>query len=77
MAEMLLQADNSLLLEPDCHQFDVSQDTDDHKRIFLYEVYTNQAAFQFHLASEHFAGFSTRTNEWIISKHVDTWHRSN
>ncbi|TVO77895.1 putative quinol monooxygenase [Sedimenticola selenatireducens] len=76
MTEMLLQADNSLLLEPDCHQFDVCQETDEPNRVFLYEVYSNEPAFQVHLASEHFATFSAHTHEWINEKTVNTWLRS-
>lgn len=77
MAEMLLQADNSLLHEPDCHQFDVCQDTQTPHRIFLYEVYSNEGAFKAHLASNHYAAFTTRTKNWITSKHVDNWERAN
>ncbi|MCW8974154.1 MAG: antibiotic biosynthesis monooxygenase [Sedimenticola sp.] len=75
MSAMMIQADNSLLLESDCHQFDVCQDTDDPNHIFLYEVYTDELSFQVHLASDHFAEFSARTNDWVISKVVDTWER--
>ncbi len=42
----MIQTDNSLLLESDCHQFDVCQDTADLNHIFLYEVYIDELSFR-------------------------------
>jgi autoinducer 2-degrading protein len=76
LTAMQAQAENSLSLEKDCHQFDVCQEIDDPNRIFLYEVYTDEPAFQMHLASEHFSKFSTHTQDWINAKNVNTWIRT-
>ena len=46
---ILDQARNSLNREPECRQFDVCADPQDRARIFLYEVYTDHAAFKYHL----------------------------
>ena len=72
---MAEQAANSLALEPDCHQFDVCESPEDPCRVFLYEIYADRAAFDAHLASEHFQRFDETVRDWIASKSVDTWHR--
>ncbi len=67
------QAANSLKLETDCHYFDVAVSTENPLRIFLYEIYTDQAAFDHHLASEHFIDFNARVSEWVEHKEVNSW----
>ena len=39
--------------EPGCGRFDVFQDANDENRYHLYEVYTDEAAFEEHLATPH------------------------
>ena len=41
--------------EPGCLRFDVSTVAADPNRFFLYELYTDAAAFEAHKASPHFA----------------------
>ncbi len=72
---MRTQATNSLTLEPGCHQFDVCIDPSDHKRIFLYEVYTDKAAFEEHLRTEHFLTFDAKVQPWLLSKTVENWEK--
>jgi quinol monooxygenase YgiN len=70
---MRLVAENaatSLHDEPGCHQFDVSIDCADDRKVFLYEVYEGDAAFSAHLASPHYAAFAARTTGMIARKHV-------
>lgn len=69
------QAANSLSLETECHTFLVSTDANDGNRFFLYEEYTDRAAFDAHLASDHFAEFNARVTPWVASKKVETWVR--
>ena len=69
------QSRNTLTLETGCHQFDVCVDPQNRERIFLYEAYTDEAAFKTHLASDHYAHFDTTVREWIKSKAVQFWHR--
>ena len=45
----------SLATEPGCRQFDVCRDPTDPALFFLYEVYDDEAAFQAHLRTAHFA----------------------
>lgn len=67
------QAANSLRLEADCHQFDVWTDPTRPDQVYLYETYTDAAAFDAHLASTHFARFSAETAPMIADKQVATW----
>jgi len=70
---VLKQAQNSLQLESECHVFDVCMCDDEPTRIFLYEKYSDAAAFDTHLQSEHFAAFDALVTPWVAAKHVDTW----
>ncbi|MEM1199334.1 MAG: putative quinol monooxygenase [Pseudomonadota bacterium] len=72
---MRAQAKNSLELEPGCHQFDVCIDPNDAGTVFLYELYTDEAAFQFHLASDHFKQFDADVAELVADKKVALYHR--
>ena len=72
---MLANARSSVDREPGCQQFDVCFDPADPRRVFLYELYTDEAAFQAHLASAHFLEFDERVREWVESKQVASWHR--
>ncbi len=40
--------------EPGCLRFDVIQDAGDANRVWVYEVYVDEAAFQAHTSSEHY-----------------------
>ena len=51
------QASDSLTKEPDCSVFEVCVDPKRPERIFLYEVYSDEAAFKLHLDSDHFKAF--------------------
>jgi autoinducer 2-degrading protein len=75
MPAMQANADESVLREPDCHQFDVCVASDDPHRVFLYEVYESAAAFQVHLAMPHFQTFNTLTAPWVEGKAVNTYTR--
>ncbi len=74
MPLMLQQARTSLSEEPECHQFDVCQ-SDDGQTVFLYELYTDKAAFGLHLTSQHFLTFDTAVKDLIADKEVATFSR--
>ncbi len=40
--------------EPGCLRFDVIQDAGDPNRVWVYEIYVDEAAFQEHTSSEHY-----------------------
>lgn len=75
MEAMIAQAGNSLRLEPGCHQFDVCVDPKDEQRVYLYEIYTDRAAFDLHLESDHFKDFDALVRPWLESKTVSLWER--
>ncbi len=67
------QAQKSLSLETDCQQFDVCFDPEDDTKVFLYEIYSDQDAFQRHLKSNHFITFDAAVRNWVVRKSIRTW----
>ena len=63
----------SLDTEPGCHRFDVAVAEDDPATVFLYELYTDRAAFDAHLAAPHFKAFDAAVADWVVSKTVSTY----
>jgi len=61
---MLDDAKGSLHNEPGCLRFDVVQDAGDPNRIWLYEVYVDEAAFQAHLQAPHFIKWRDTVKDW-------------
>ncbi len=76
MPLMHAQAKNSLSLEPECHQFDVCTDPSGPSTVFLYELYRDEAAFQLHLASDHFKQFDAAVADLVVAKQVACYLRS-
>ncbi len=72
LPHMLNQARTSLQQEPDCHRFDVCQ-SDDRRTIFLYELYSDKAAFETHRASAHFQEFDAATRAMVAEKSVESF----
>ncbi|MCR8726063.1 putative quinol monooxygenase [Frigidibacter sp. ROC022] len=70
---MLANARASLTAEDGCHQFDVATDPERPDEVFLYELYTDKAAFDAHLDSPHFAEFNAGTAAMIAGKTVATY----
>ena len=73
--EMVANARASRDLEPGCRQFDVTVDPADPATIFLYEAYDDRAAFDAHLASEHFKRFDALVRDWVARKDVRIYER--
>lgn len=63
----------SVETEPGCQQFDVCTDPSKPTRVFLYELYDDEAAFQTHMKQPHFATFNAQTEGMIASKAVATF----
>ena len=68
-------AQTSLSMEPGCRQFDVCVSTSQPNDVFLYEVYDSKAAFDAHLASNHFIEFNAATARWVSAKAVNAFER--
>lgn len=66
------QAEDSLT-EPGCRRFDVWCDPGDCTRVFLFEIYDDRAAFDAHLASEHFKAFDAEVRSWIRDRRIELW----
>jgi (4S)-4-hydroxy-5-phosphonooxypentane-2,3-dione isomerase len=68
-------AAQSVLLEPDCLRFDVltPADAEQPSHVFLYELYRDRAAFDLHLASDHFRQFDERSRDLVVSKTVASY----
>jgi quinol monooxygenase YgiN len=66
-------ARQSVALEPGCLRFDVLFPTNGAREVFLYEIYTDQAAFDVHLASAHFRTFDEETRALIRKKTVNAF----
>ena len=62
---MLDDAKGSMKNEPGCLRFDVIQDGDDQDKIWLYEVYVDEAAFQAHMETPHFIKWRDAVKDWI------------
>ena len=52
--EIIDDAKGSVNDEPGCLRFDVIQDAGDPNRVWLYEVYKDEEAFQAHTQAPHF-----------------------
>ena len=68
-------ARRSLANEPGCRQFDVCAKPDDGCAFLLYEIYDDRAAFDAHLASDHFKAFDAQVADWVERKEIRTWSR--
>lgn len=69
---IIRNADASFEIEPGCHRFDVSF-SEDGTKCFLYELYTDQAAFDFHRTTHHFQEFNRVSPPMIINKNLQTF----
>ncbi|MGC8101690.1 putative quinol monooxygenase [Metapseudomonas otitidis] len=54
MEAMRINAAASVRDEPGCLVFDVLRDRSDPDQVWLYEVYTDEAAFEAHMRTPHF-----------------------
>lgn len=63
-------ARQSLDTETGCHRFDVAVGEDGPETIFLYELYSDRAAFDAHLRAAHYKTFDARVAPWVASKDV-------
>lgn len=67
-AALLSHAKSCVEGEPGCRQFDVATDPANPARVFIYEVYDDDAAVTAHQATEHFKRNSPRIAELVASR---------
>jgi autoinducer 2-degrading protein len=63
---MIEDARDSVANEEGCLRFDVIQDAGDADRIWVYEVYTDEAAFQHHMTTPHFLKWKETVKDWRV-----------
>jgi quinol monooxygenase YgiN len=56
--------------EPGCRRFDVLEQANEPDRIVLYEIYDDEAAFQEHIRTKHFAMFDRDSVAFVTDKKV-------
>lgn len=59
------------LEEAGCRVFDVCA-TIEGERVFLYELYDDEAAYDYHLTTSHFVDFNAQSAPWVREKTVET-----
>ena len=59
--------------EPGCLRFDVCTSPEDPAHVFLYEIYTDRAAFDAHLTAPHFLKFDKLVADWTAERIVQTF----
>jgi quinol monooxygenase YgiN len=70
MPLMLENAERSRTDEPGCDRFDVLVPAGETDRVFLYEIYRDEAAFQAHLQTPHFKAFNAASKAHIKERAV-------
>ena len=61
---------DSLANEVGCHQFDITQDSENPTKIFLYELYDDAFAFEVHKKASHYLEFNQLASEMATAKSV-------
>lgn len=73
MPQILLNARSSVANEPGCHQFDVCHNPDTPETVFLYELYTDLAAFEAHQTMPHFKACNEAIDHLVADKQIATF----
>jgi (4S)-4-hydroxy-5-phosphonooxypentane-2,3-dione isomerase len=61
--------------EPGCKQFDVLVDPNDKTKVMLYEVYTDEKAFEAHQQTPHFKKYLAEAVSLLASRERSVWKR--
>ena len=56
--------------EPDCQRFDISVPDDEASRVRLYEVYSDQAAFDHHMETEYMKAYRADTGPMVANRQL-------
>ena len=67
---LLGDARGSMQNEDGCFLFNVIQDETDPNCIYLYEVYRDVKAFEYHMQTPHFINFHDTTKDWVAQPNV-------
>lgn len=72
-AFMMLMRENAEISrreEKGCRRFDVCRPHTVENRVFLYEIYDDEAAFLAHLQTAHFKAFAAATKDMITGRRI-------
>jgi len=67
---ILANARDSLRDEPGCRRFDVLVSAEEPRRIVLYEIYEDAAAFDFHITTPHYKVFAAAAEGLLETRSV-------
>jgi quinol monooxygenase YgiN len=62
--------------EPGCKQFDILVDPNDKTKVMLYEVYTDEKAFEAHLRTPHFRKYLAEAVPLLADRARVVWSRA-
>ena len=62
--------------EPGCKQFDILVDPNDKTKVMLYEVYTDEKAFEAHQQTAHFKKYVAEAVPLLASRERQVWKRA-
>jgi len=62
--------------EPGCKQFDVLVDPKDKTKVMLYEVYSDEKAFEAHQQTPHFKKYLAEAVPLLASRERQVWKRA-
>jgi quinol monooxygenase YgiN len=60
----------SISAEAGCRRFDVCVPADGSPRVFLYEIYADEAAFKAHLQTTHYRAFAAATSGMVQDRKI-------
>ncbi|PKB73459.1 MAG: hypothetical protein BZY75_01725 [SAR202 cluster bacterium Io17-Chloro-G7] len=61
---LIVNASSAVKDEAGCLRFDVIQDANDDNKVWVYEVYNDEAAFEAHTQSPHYLKFRGESDGW-------------
>ena len=76
-SRVLQQAKDSLNHEDKCVTFEVCFDEKNINKVFLYEIYQDKDAFDYHLKSDHYLSFDKDVKNWVTKKIVNQLIKQN
>ena len=74
LPKMVENAKKSVTEEPGCHVFEIGFQKEG-SEIFLYEIYSDRAAFDLHLTQPHFKQFDHETADMIVEREIRFFDR--
>ncbi|MBI2753277.1 MAG: antibiotic biosynthesis monooxygenase [Betaproteobacteria bacterium] len=75
MAECLKNGKAARETESGCRQFDIVADPNDATRVYLYEVYDDEKAFEAHQQTPHFRRYLANALQYLESRERQVLHR--